>query len=387
MPLSLSELLALDMESKTRLGVRHTPGEIAQQPATWGQTAALLVEKAARIQELLAGTEHVVITGAGTSAYVGLSVEPQLRSNLTPAVSAVPTTDIVVDPAGSLPRGPLLLVSVARSGNSPESIAAVELADRLRPDTRHLVITCNAGGKLARWASGLGERGLAVVLPAATNDQGLAMTSSYSNLVAAVLALGYLDRLEAYSGMLAEASRAGAAFLAADATRIPALAELPFRRAVFLGNSELKGAAIESHLKLQEMTAGQVVCHAETSLGLRHGPMAVIDGETLVVHYLSADAYRARYEADILAEIRAKQLGMRTVVVGAAAEVEGVQADERLVVPGPALPDACRPLVHVMTAQLLGLFAALRLNLLPDTPSRAGVISRVVQGVRIHPYL
>ena len=44
---------------------------------------------------------------------------------------------------------PTLLVSFARSGDSPESVAAAELADQLLSDVHHLVLTCNADGRLA----------------------------------------------------------------------------------------------------------------------------------------------------------------------------------------------------------------------------------------------
>lgn len=386
---TLDQLLALDDAQKAQMGVQHTPKEIRQQPDMWIQTAEIVAAQLSRFAAVLDGAANVVVTGAGTSDYVGITVQPLLRRRLAINVQAISTTDIVADPDGSLPQGPLVMVSVARSGNSPESVAAVHLADQVRPDTRHIVITCNSQGELARWAAGLGERGVSVVLPAPTNDKSLAMTSSYSSMVVACWGLAYLNDVAGYRKVVEQAAAAGTALLTGDVAKLPDIAALPFRRAVFLGNGCLKGAAIESHLKLQEMTAGQVMCQAETSLGLRHGPMAVLDKETLIVHYLSSDPYTAQYEHDILAEIRAKGLGIAVVAVGGPAEVAAVPATHQIVVPSAAgvdLPDDCKTPVQVIVGQLLGLFRSLEFGLSPDAPSRTGVINRVVQGVRIYPY-
>jgi tagatose-6-phosphate ketose/aldose isomerase len=385
---TLSKLLSLESAEKARLGVVHTPGEIDQQPNAWLETAELVRHKAEELRHLLEGVQSIVISGAGTSHYVGVSVQSLLRKRLSCNVEAIATTDIVADPLGTLPAStPSLLVSVARSGNSPESVAAVQLADQLRPSTRHLVITCNRQGKLAQWAETLGDRGLALILPEQTNDKGLAMTSSYTSLVVACQALGFLNELAEYEAMVHRAAEAGRDFLSGDADRVAEISALPFKRVVFLGNGPLRGAAVESHLKLLEMSAGQVMCQAETSMGLRHGPMTFIDEETLVVHFLSGDPYTAKYERDILEEIRVKELGLSTVVVGEAAEVEAVKADYALKASASStLEDGFRPQVHVMIGQLLGLFKSLELSLSPDAPSRKGVIHRVVRGVQIYPW-
>jgi tagatose-6-phosphate ketose/aldose isomerase len=371
---SMQKLLSLGPAEKEQLGVLHTVGEIWQQPETWLETARIAVSQAGSISALLEGAGSVVISGAGSSHYVGAAVQPFLRQRLPCHVEAIATTDIVADPQGCLPgAGPLVLVSIARSGNSPESVAAAQLADQLRPGTRHLVVTCNQDGQLARWAKTLGERGLALVLPERTNDRGLAMTSSYTSLVVACQALGFpLGEAEVYLQAVAGAAQVASGFLVGAATAVPEIAALPFRRAVFLGNGCLKGAAVESHLKLQELTAGQVVCQAESSLGLRHGPMTVIDEQTLVVHYLSACPYVAAYERDILQEIRDKRLGLATVVVGESRETALVVSDYAVQMPDAhmsavagdkqvPLPDHFRPQVHVMVGQLLGLFKSLQL--------------------------
>ena len=76
---------------------------------------------------------------------------------------------------------PTLLVSFARSGDSPESVAAAELAEQQLSECWHLVVTCNADGQLARVHASR-PRSEVLLLPGAANDQGFAMTSSFTGM-------------------------------------------------------------------------------------------------------------------------------------------------------------------------------------------------------------
>ncbi|HEX6970770.1 MAG TPA: sugar isomerase, partial [Limnochordia bacterium] len=162
-------------------------------------------------------------------------------------------------------------------------------------------------------------------------------------------------------------------------------------RALFLAAPPLFPAAVESALKVQELSGGRIVCQAETPLGLRHGPMAVIGDSSWVILFFSGDGYRRAYELDILAALRAKRLGARRILIGerAALNAAGVGEGELALPLDPdgalaGVPDHRRVPVAVIAGQLIGLFAALTLGLTPDDPG-GGVIHRVVQGVRIHP--
>ena len=64
----------------------------------------------------------------------------------------------------------------------------------------------------------------------------------------------------------------------------------------------------------------------QTSLGLRHGPMAALDRDTDLVCFLSSERTRFRYEADLLREIQAKKITATCVVVG-------LQSSEAEIVP------------------------------------------------------
>lgn len=386
---ALVEILALPADDRRRLGLTHTPAEIHRQPEAWRQTARTVRQHAAELAGFLAAVRQLpaprlVFSGAGTSHFAGLSLAGLFqRTGL--AAAAVAATETAIDPAEALPPGPFGLVSVSRSGNSPEGSQAFRLVARRHPAAPHLVITCNPDGELYRLA-GTHPGAMRLLLPPETNDQGLAMTCSYTSMVVAAQGLAGLTDLAGYERQVEEQAAGAARILDTYAAPLAELAARRPGRVLFLGTGTLLGAACEGYLKVQELTAGQVIGKAESFLGLRHGPMAAIDPNTLVVAFVSSDPGRRRYETDLLRDLRAKGLGAATVAVAVqAGGLDGLA--DLLVEPAPGaaavLPDDLRPPVDVVVAQLLGLFLSLAAGLTPDDPA-GGVINRVVQGVQIY---
>ena len=135
------------VEEQDRAGSRHTVREIAQQPATWMETAARVARPTRRRRSRDRGRRgrggSIVLTGSGSSLYAGECLAPALQAALRLPVHAVSAGELLIHPAACLPpSGPCLLVSFGRSGNSPESCGAIDVGARARPG-RHLVITCN----------------------------------------------------------------------------------------------------------------------------------------------------------------------------------------------------------------------------------------------------
>jgi tagatose-6-phosphate ketose/aldose isomerase len=388
----LSALLEFSAARKRELGIEHTPREIAQQPKTWQSTLALCKRLQPELQAFLrkqAG-RPVLLVGAGTSDFVGRSVERLLERRWQTPVRAVASTELLTGMDDWLRvDAPALCISFSRSGDSSEGVAAIEEMLRRFPGVAHLVITCNADGAMARLVRGH-SRSYALVLDPETNDRGLAMTSSFSNMVIAGQALGYLNDLDSYGAMVEQLARAAELLLPRAADAAAKLAKSGFRRVCFLGSGALAAAAAESALKVQEMTAGRIFTMSQSFLGLRHGPLSFIDRETLVVAYLASDEQIQPYETDLLRELQQKELGATIAVTGfsithearAAAQVtldlDGEGDD------GKPVPDALRPPLDVIFGQLLGLFCSMEAGLKPDTPSPTGAISRVVSHVKIH---
>src|SRR5471030_1746376 len=187
MTLPLLGLDPLDLETR---GASWTAREIEQQPAVWGKVAALIRQRRSTIDAFLAPLLadpqlRIVLTGAGTSAFIGECLAPALLRQLSCAVEAVPTTDLVAGPDRYLRRdAPLLLVSFGRSGSSPESVAAFDLAEQMAGRCHHLVLTCNADGALYRRCQSQ-DNALAIALPDETHDRAFAMTSSFTAMLLA----------------------------------------------------------------------------------------------------------------------------------------------------------------------------------------------------------
>jgi tagatose-6-phosphate ketose/aldose isomerase len=327
---------------------------------------------------------RIVLTGAGTSAFVGECLAPALKQATRRRVDAVATTDLVGSPDSWLEAAtPTLLLSFARSGNSPESLAALNLAEQYVTNCHHLIVTCNADGELYRRGQELPNAHV-LLLPEETNDRGFAMTSSLTSMMLAVaLAFDALPR------QLPDALSAWAAdVLEARLPGITQLARAGFERVVYLGGREFKGLAREAALKMLELSDGRVVAVAETPLGFRHGPKTIVNGKTLIVMFLSNDPYARRYELDLLRELRGDGVAARVVALSAATSRES-EASQSDWIGVPATLEApnlglCFP--YVVFAQMLAFLQSLALGLRPDTPNARGVVNRVVQGVSIYPW-
>lgn len=383
-----------DAEKKAR-GLLYTPREIFQQPQTWTGTYLRCREKKSELSSFLSESgirSHgspptVFLVGAGTSDYIGRALSPLLRQRWGCETWAVPSTDLLTNAENYLiPERSYLWISFSRSGDSSEGVAVLQQALKHHPQVRHLVVTCNQAGAMVEACSHRPDTALALVLDDVVNDRGLAMTSSFSNMVIAGQCLAHFTSLDEYgetlNGMVAVATRS----FSSAAEKAACLAQLGCSKACFVGTGALAAAAMEAALKVLELTAGRVHTMSESVLGLRHGPLSALDGDTLLLLFLSDDKLRRHYELDLLREIRAKRLGKATAVVTPreCAELRSL-ADHVLSLELPAgFSDEYRPPLDVMFGQLLGLFSSVNAGLQPDHPSPNGAITRVVSHVNIY---
>lgn len=366
-------------------GAIWTAREIEQQPRLLAQTHALVAELHDRLQAFAAPltgnpAARVILTGAGSSAYIGLCVAPLLDRHLAARVDAVPTTDIVCAPHLYLdPDQPLLLVSFGRSGNSPESLAAVELAESLVREVRHLVVLCNADGKLGKVPV---AEAMTLLLPPETHDTAFAMTSSFSCMmyavVAALLPAGALD------DRISPITDATARVLDDALPVLGELASAGHERVVYLGSGVLRGLARESALKLGELSNGAVATCFDSPLGFRHGPKTFIHERTLVVVFVSNNPLTRRYDLDLVDELRRDGCAARIVEVSTQPRASA-GADAIAVRGMDAAADLDLLWPYVAVAQVYALLASRALGVTPDNPNPAGTVNRVVQGVRLYP--
>lgn len=396
----LRALLDLPEQERMERGLEHTPREIWQQPDTWNNTYRRCQDHHAELNDVLrragigrgsTSSPTVYLVGAGTSDYTGRALAPLLRGRWGCDVWPVPSTTLLTEfEEFHLPGREYLWISFSRSGESPEGVALLEQALDRHREIRHLVITCNQQGTMAQLCARYPDRAVALVLDDAVNDRGLAMTSSFSNMVLAGQCVGNLEELEEFGEVVEQMAETGRQFLPTAAGAAAAITSLGCMRACFVGAGALRAVADESALKVVELSAGRVTTLAETPLGLRHGPMSSLDSQTLFVAFLSSDPRRRGYELDLLREIDRKRLGRVRAVVTARGDDEMASlADYSLSLNCAAgVPNHCadhyRPALDVMLGQLIGLFASMQYGLKPDQPSPGGTITRVVAPIKLY---
>jgi tagatose-6-phosphate ketose/aldose isomerase len=383
----MTTYLQLDETHLKRAGALWTAREIAQQPASWLRTQDLLRQHAVPIARFLAPLLEqedlrIILTGAGSSAFIGESLVPVLLQRLGRRVEAIPTTDLLSGPAQYFQKNvPTLLVSFGRSGSSPESVAVVDLADRLLRQCHQLVFTCNGEGTLYQRCREK-PKSLAILLPPETHDQSFAMTSSFTAMMLAASLVFNVGEIEVAG--VANIARATQELLERHNGTLRALAAESYSRVVYLGSNGFKSLAREAALKLLELTDGRIVGAFDSPLGFRHGPKTIVTRDTLMFVFVSNDPYTRRYDLDLLRELRSEGRAGRVIAITARAE-DAVAEGEYLLVPHAAeAGDGDLYYPYIVCGQLYAFHRSLSLGNKPDEPSNSGTVSRVVRGVTIH---
>ncbi|WP_424349871.1 SIS domain-containing protein [Latilactobacillus sp. 5-91] len=379
----------------SKAGASITTREIRQQPTLWQEAFDNFKSQAEKIKGFLAAITpqndlpiRVIFTGAGTSAYVGDTVRPYLNQAGDTdryQFESIPTTDIVAAPYDYLkPDVTTILVSFARSGNSPESVATVEIAKQVIKDLYEITITCAPDGQLAV-ASKNDARNLLLMMPAGANDQGFAMTGSYSCMSLTAMLVFDQTPIDKKAHYVAKIIAMGQEVIEREA-EIQAVVDLDFNRIVYLGSGSLSGLTREAQLKVLELTAGKLTTMFDSSMGFRHGPKSFVNEKTLVFVFVNNQPYTRQYDVDILEEINGDQIAAKTLAI----DVQGKQnfsGDRFTFENGCAhLPEGYLALADVMFAQTVSLLSSIKVGNTPDTPSPSGTVNRVVKGVTIHDY-
>jgi len=388
--------LPYSKEQIQAFSAEHTVKEILQQPKLWLETYDIIENQQEQLksffQQLSRSHETVryIFTGAGTSAFVGEAVAPFFNQNnqiLSWSFEAIATTDLVSSPKYYFKEEiPTVLVSFARSGNSPESTAAVDLGEAFVDHFYQIVMTCNENGQLARKASA-DPNSLLLLMPKAAHDEGFAMTSSYSCMMLASLLAFQIEKLAELQPLVKSLATAADAFLARLSPRLEEIFSYEFDRIIYLGSGPLGSIARESALKVLELTAGKTVSMYETPLGFRHGPKSLMNDRTLIVLFMSQDPYTRKYDLDLLKEVYAAGLESKVVVLDAA-EDDAVSANADWYVhaglSSGEWEDIYLGFIYITFAQSLSVKKSIELGIRVDNPSENGLLNRVVQGVTIY---
>ncbi|MBY7144560.1 SIS domain-containing protein [Virgibacillus sp. NKC19-3] len=371
----------------------NTTSEIYQQPVVWKELVSSLFDQKEEltnfIESIYKKHEHVrvILSGAGTSAFIGDILVPLLRkeNNANVQFDSVPTTNIVSNPEEYLQKDiPTIMVSFARSGNSPESVAAVALGEQIVDHFYQVVITCNQDGQLAKDTKN-DKNSVTILMPDDAHDKGLAMTSSFTCMLITAYTLFTSNDLD--KNILGHAEK----LIESLPEKINDILKMDFERIIYLGSGILGQLTHEAALKMLELTAGKVVAVHESSLGFRHGPKSILNAKSLVVIFLSNNPYTRKYDVDMLRELSGDISGAKVVAITDKNDSEIAElADWVISINNDAndlINDFHVALPAIIVAQVLALKKSLQLGITPDNPSPDGQINRVVQGVTIYDYM
>lgn len=371
-----------------RKGAQLTAEEIVQQPRIWNDIYNLVSNCKDRLElfleEAYDEVDSIILTGAGSSSFIGNSLSGTFFKSCGLNTKAVATTDLVTHPDNYFnKRKSILIISFARSGNSPESCAALKLADEMSAKCFHLIITCNLQGDITLFKTNNPK--FLLLLPPKSNDQSLAMTSSYTGMLLVGTLVAKIRDFQSVYSQVSLLCEYGERIFQFYVPFIKSIAKKDFKRVIFLGSGALYGAAMESHLKIQELTDGKIICKYDTFLGFRHGPKSVIDETTLLVYLFSNIDYVNKYEKDLVESMKKGRKSLLEIGIAEHSDFNpGVETSIIFSNNTEKLEESFLTICAVLPAQIFGFFKSLDLGLEPDSPSASGAISRVVEGVSIY---
>ncbi len=331
--------------------------EITTQGASWQSAIEATL---AQRRELLALFERhtgrrILFIGCGSTHYLALWAAPYFQSITGRVCRAAPSSELYLQTETLLAPGEApLIVALSRSGETSETILAVEKM-RAR-GCEALTISCYEDTGLARAST------MTIAIPGG-REESYAQTRSFAGMLVAVQTWAALA--------------AGDAALLEETRRLPALASGVIERAkplaqkvgadetiariTYLGTGPFYGLASEATVKVKEMS--QTVAEPYHFMEFRHGPMALVGQEHLIVGLLSEAA--RPYEVAVLRDL--KERGAR--VFGLANATEGLEAvcDGALALEAP-VSERARSVLYLPFLQLLAYYRAMKKGLNPDRP-------------------
>lgn len=373
-----------------------TATEINHQPVAWQQTLQIIEQKQEELLSFLKpildlDNAQVILTGAGTSAFVGRTIKPFLAKFTKVQIHEIATTDLVSNAYQYFEQDrPTLLISFARSGNSPESNGAVDIAEQCLSKVFHLVVTCNPEGKLALAAENK-SNALVLLMPELTNDRSFAMTSSYTSMMLATLAIFTLVAQQPLNYFY-EIAATTKNLIAPFNQQAKSLVNKSVERLVYLGSGGLQGLAQEGALKVLELTSGLIMATYDSPLGFRHGPKSLINSHTAIIEFVSNNPYTQKYDLDLLKEVSHNNIATQVIAIATKEVLQSIEKPNYTQVAQVVISDFAdyedQHLIfpYIVFAQIYAFHASLLHGRTPDNPCPTGEVNRVVQGVTIYPY-
>jgi len=335
----------------------NTYREIMSQPQVWAEAIDVFRSKAQALSQLWNRNpaEQVIFSGCGSTYYLSVTAAAIFQYLTGVPAQSFPASELVLFPDRVyLKDMSTLLVAVSRSGETTETIKAVPIF-RKKTGGRVIAITCDSNNTLTKQAD------LSLAVDAA-QEESIAQTRSFASMLILAQALAkhlggkdfdYFPSLPSIGERLLSDYEEIARKLGEDKK---------YEKFFFLGSGMLNGVANEAMLKMKEMSL--TYSEAFHTLEFRHGPMSIVDEQTLVVGLISENA--TSQEVAVLRDMRELGAGILAIMESSNDEItslgEVVQLETKL-------PAWARPVTYLPILQLMAYYRSLAKGLDPDHPT------------------
>ena len=329
--------------------------EIYQQPESFAAINASLNDIYAVLDQAFAEKyDELIFTGCGTSLYLAQAAAHAFSTyNAIPA-KAMCCSELYYFPETYVKDRKVLVLPITRKSYTTEVRMAIDKV-RSYPNVKSLAITCDKDSE---------KYNDFVILSPDTAEDSVIMTRSFTSMVylAAVMSMYVGGKKEEIEAMGSYADHARDALKKMDDLAKQIVSEHEnLNLYITLGQGIYYGVANECMNKMKEM--GLTNSEAYYSLEYRHGPMSLVDENTLII-FLGSE-HTGEGDAKLMAEM--KSYGAVTAAIGSKASKELSGADYCLDLPY-GYNDVQNAAIIGFIGQFLGYYIAEKKNIDADSP-------------------
>lgn len=350
-----------------------TLDEIRQQPSIWNSILVDILDKEEKYRNFLTPlfaipNLEIVLTGTGSSAYIGDTLEPYLKDKFHHKVRSIPTSDIISNPYDSLNKdNPTLVITYSRSGNTPETNYCHRIINNYITTVYNLVITCTDNSTLYTMCQSESNT-LIVTLPEAANDKALAMTSGYTSMIFSTILLSELDNLSFITSNLHFVLSYSKELLSSLWSKIYGIVQSNPDRIIFLGTDELSGLSNYCALNILKLTNRKVYSLSLNPKFLANDIFPFIDENSLVVLFHSNKTTNLEYERTFLNGLKNVNKNCTICIVSEAPVNITSNVEEFILSSESNLSDCFSSMCFAFFGQILAYLYSLHLKLKVDNP-------------------
>jgi glutamine---fructose-6-phosphate transaminase (isomerizing) len=331
----------------------YTRQEILSQPGIWKKSLLYLSKLERGKYPDFMNYDQVIFIGCGSTFYLSRWAARTCEARTGLVSRAIPSSDLLLFPQAWLQKSKkTLFVAISRSAETTETIKALEMV-RAGNYGEMVVVTCYRDRALAQLTP------YVVDVPDA-QEESVAQTRSFSNMMLAVM---WLSDKKVPEGLPEAISTTGEKIITGNANLAQQIGlDETISKFFFLGSGPNYGLANEAMLKMKEMSLSY--SEAYHFLEFRHGPMSMVDQNSIVIGLISD--LMGNYEYSLLQEMKSR--GARILGLYPGDVSPSLDWMDYTISLGNTVADGWRAPLYLPVLQLIAFERAIHKGLDPDSP-------------------